>query len=54
MTKRARKKEIERVCDSWRENERETIKQGWPDFLSHGPFSIILNVLEAASSLMFH
>jgi hypothetical protein len=27
-----------------------TVVQGWPDFFSHGPFSIILNVLGAANS----
>jgi hypothetical protein len=26
------------------------IDQGWPDFFSQGPFSVILNVLGAASS----
>ncbi len=26
------------------------LDQGWPDFFSHGPFSIICNVLGAASS----
>jgi hypothetical protein len=26
------------------------IYQGWPDFFTHGPFSIIFNVLGAASS----
>ncbi len=28
----------------------DNIYQGWPDFFSHGPFSIIFNVLGAASS----
>jgi hypothetical protein len=28
----------------------DVLKQGWPDFFSHGPFSITFNVLGAASS----
>jgi hypothetical protein len=30
--------------------DNDAIFQGWPDFFSQGPFSVILNALGAASS----